>query len=227
VAIELPEETFPGVSSRRFYRWAAVALALIVFVGFARSFYLRAEFGKQALPLPLQLHGLVLTSWFVLFFVQTYLVAAHRVDLHRRLGVFGAGLAAVVLAVGSITLVVAAAHHSVLGSDLFFQLLIGFDGLHILVFAGLVAYAVVLRRQPEFHKRLMLLATISLLPPAIGRITLIFTRRGSFFAVLVAMVACVLVVIVADTSRHRRLHPAFLWGGSTVLASTVVTHLFH
>jgi hypothetical protein len=227
VAIELQGERVVGGSDRRFYRWAAAALVLIVFVGFARSFYLRAEFGRQALPLSLHLHGVVLTWWFMLFFVQTYLVAARRVDLHRRLGVFGVVLAALVCVVGTYTLLQKAAQYSLPGSLLFFELLIGFDGLHLLVFAGLVAFAVVLRRQPEFHKRLMLLATIDLLPPAIGRITLIFTRRGNFVIVLVTMVAGVLAVVVADTYRHRRLHPAFLWGGSVVLASTAITHLFH
>ena len=44
------------------------------------------------------LHGIVMTLWFALFVVQTRLIAAHRTDLHRRVGVFGALL--VVLAPG-------------------------------------------------------------------------------------------------------------------------------
>ena len=76
-----------------FYTWVAVGTFLIVFAGFARTFYLKTLFGTRSLPLYLHLHGLMFTLWFVLFFVQARLVARHRVDLHRRLGVFGAVLA--------------------------------------------------------------------------------------------------------------------------------------
>ncbi len=74
----------------------------IVLAGFARTFFLRFMFSSRSMPLYLYLHGLLFSTWFVLFFIQTRLVAAHRVDLHRRLGILSAGLAgfAVPLAVG-------------------------------------------------------------------------------------------------------------------------------
>jgi hypothetical protein len=53
-------------------------------------------------------HGLVFTSWLALFFAQVVLVAAHRTDVHRRLGVAGGALAALVAAVGVVTAVVRA-----------------------------------------------------------------------------------------------------------------------
>src|SRR6185437_3518094 len=76
-----------------FYTWVAVATFLIVFAGFARTYYLKILFGTRALPLLLHLHGLIFTLWFALFFIQARLIARHRVDLHRRLGIFGAVLA--------------------------------------------------------------------------------------------------------------------------------------
>ena len=79
--------------NRRFYTWFVVCAFLIIFAGFARTFYLRPVFQTKGLPLLLQLHGFLFTAWFVLFFVQARLVARHRVDLHRKLGVVGAVLA--------------------------------------------------------------------------------------------------------------------------------------
>ena len=73
--------------NRRFYTWFVVCAFLIVFAGFARTFYLRPVFQTRGLPLLLHLHGFLFTAWFVLFFVQARLVARHRVDLHRKLGI--------------------------------------------------------------------------------------------------------------------------------------------
>src|SRR5512147_1245206 len=89
---------------RRFATGVAVATALIVFVGFARTYYLKGVFGTPALSSGLvHLHGIVMTLWFALFVVQVRLIAAHRTDLHRRVGVVGAVLALLVLVVGITT----------------------------------------------------------------------------------------------------------------------------
>jgi hypothetical protein len=81
------------VFDRRFYSWSAVAVALIVLVGFARTYYLKGFFGTRTLTPFVHFHGLVMSAWVVLFFVQTRLIAAHRVALHRALGLLGCSLA--------------------------------------------------------------------------------------------------------------------------------------
>src|SRR4030081_1781195 len=89
---------------RRLYTLVAVFVPLIVLIGFARSYYLKNFFGNPALPSMLvQLHGIVMTSWVVLFVSQVSLVAARRTRLHQRLGVFGAVLATLVFLVGILT----------------------------------------------------------------------------------------------------------------------------
>ena len=79
--------------NRRFYTWFAVCAFLIIVAGFAHTYYLRLVFETKRLPPLLHLHGFLFSTWFVLFFVQARLVARHRVDLHRKLGVAGAFLA--------------------------------------------------------------------------------------------------------------------------------------
>jgi|SRR5882724_10284577 len=89
-----------GPRSRLFYVFAAVVIAAIIFAGFARTFYLHSYFAKSHLAPVLLVHGFVFTSWIVLWIVQTSLVAADRTDIHRRLGVFGGVLAALMIVVG-------------------------------------------------------------------------------------------------------------------------------
>jgi len=89
----------------------------------------------------------------------------------------------------------------------------------MLVFGGLVGTALWNRRRSATHKRLMVLASLAILPPGIARLPVDFIREGGlpviFGLTLLAVVAC----IVIDTVRNRRLHPAFGWGGALVVAS--------
>ncbi|MGC1491212.1 MAG: hypothetical protein WA798_07540, partial [Candidatus Acidiferrum sp.] len=80
-----------------YFTRAAILAMLLVFAGFARTYYLKTFFGTPVLPPLLHLHGFVLTLWFVLFLAQVRLVAARRIDLHRLLGICGVVLAAFIV----------------------------------------------------------------------------------------------------------------------------------
>jgi hypothetical protein len=220
----LPSERLHELPSRatraggRFYAWAALAAALIIFAGFARTFYLRSMSGAPALSPLLIVHGVVMTTWFVVFGAQVWLVTAGRTGLHRRLGVLGLIMALLVVCVG----VAAAIDAGRRGASpapgvppLMFMAIPLFD---MPVFALLVAIALWQRRRPDIHKRLMLLATVGMLTPAVGRIPLDFIQHGGppvFFGLaLLVVFACIAV----DSARSRRLHPAFAWGGALIVA---------
>jgi len=214
-------ETMRSDTDRPVYVWAALAVALIAVIGFARTYYLKGLFASSPLPVLLHVHGAIMTLWCILFIAQTCLVAGHRVDLHRRLGVLGVALAIVVVGIGTYVTVAATAsevRRHVIGR---FHFLLGFNLVNLLLFAALLGTGVAFRSRPEFHKRLMLLATISLLAPAIARITLLFTHSG--MVQMLAFDFCVLVCVVVDTIRHRRLHPAFGWGALLILVSFHLT----
>jgi len=87
------EQAIRRDTGRRFYTAAALLAIVVVFIGFSRTYYLKAWFGAPALPLLTHVHGAVMTTWFVLFVVQTWLVSTRRVSLHRKLGTFGAVVA--------------------------------------------------------------------------------------------------------------------------------------
>ena len=207
------------VNDRPLYLLAAVIFPLIVLAGFARTYYLKGAFATPALPsLLVHVHGIIMTSWVVLFIVQVTLVARRRTKVHQRLGIAGAGLAVLVFVFGIVTAIYAAARFvnnpSLLPAadppPLPF-LIIPFGDM--VIFAILITAALYYRKRLDIHKRLMLLAAINLLTPAIARIPLEFIIKGGPLAFF-GLTDLVLVGFVAfDTIRHRRLHPAFLWGG--------------
>jgi hypothetical protein len=204
--------------TRRFYVGIALAITLTVFAGFSRSYFLKAHFGTPELSLLLHLHGLVFTSWVLLFLAQTTLVAARRTDIHRRLGVLGAVLALLVVVMGTATAIIrvrqgAAPLPGV--SGLSFLAVPLFD---MLVFAILVGAALYYRHRADVHKRLITLGTIALLGAPIARLPLSIMKAGppAFFGLMdLFIVAC----LFYDLTTRRRIHPATAWGGLLIVAS--------
>jgi len=212
-----------------FYTWVAVATFLIVFAGFARTYYLKILFGTRALPLLLHLHGLIFTLWFALFFIQVRLIARHRVDLHRRLGIFGAVLAPLAACVAiAVAFHAERRHYLANPASLTVHSVrpLALDFGSSLTFAFLVAAALCFRRRGDIHKRLMVLASCGLLLPGVGRlierIPLHFLHAGGLWGMVGFTEITPVVCILYDTIKHRRLHPGFAWGGLALLSSLPV-----
>jgi hypothetical protein len=207
---------------RLFYTGMAVVFLLVVFAGFARTYYLRPYFARGVLTPLLHLHGLIFTSWIVLLLAQTTLVAAKRTAVHRRLGWAGAGLAVLMILVGTTTAVVRAKLVEVppgAPSPLVFLTIPLGD---MLTFGLLVGAAFHYRRRLDVHKRLMLLATIAVLPAAVARLPFELFQQGGplvFFGVPDLFILCILAY---DLYTRRRPHPATILGGLLLVASHVL-----
>ena len=204
----------------RFFTAMAVVAALTVFVGFAPTYYLRGMSAARPLSGLVHLHGMLSTAWMLLFLVQTGLVSARRTDIHRRLGVVGGLLAALLLVVGYITAVEAARHGVTRPGGppplAFLAVPLG----TIAAFAILVGAALYARTRPETHKRLMLLATIALLTPALARFR--FIGGGGPPVAITGTCLFVVACLMYDRASHGRVHPAFLWGGLFLMVSLAV-----
>jgi len=204
------------VNDRRLYILAAILTPLIVLAGFARTYYLKPFFHTPDIPGRIvHLHGIIMTAWVVLFVVQISLVATRRTRIHQRLGIVGAALAALVVIVGILTGLYAAARANATPEALSFLIIPIGD---MLIFAILIGLALYFRRKLHVHKRLMLLAAINLLTPAIARIPLDFIINGGPLAFFGITDLCLLACVAFDTFKHRRLHPVFLWGTVFVIA---------
>lgn len=217
-SISVPGSDRPGVR-HSFYVWAAVAIAAIVFIGFARTYYLKALFDTPVLTWLVHFHGSLMTLWFVLFFLQSYLIASHHVALHRRLGVFGSILAALIVVVGVTTLIhLVKTPQSDPDAHVFVLQLLGADLFIFLLFAGFISSAILLRRRGDVHKRLMLLGSLTLLWPPMSRIPIDFISQN-FLVSLVLTDLCVIACVVIDALRNRRLHPVLAWGAGLNIVS--------
>ena len=151
-------------------------MTALVFAGFAPTYYMtffgdgaRATVSGGPFTLLVHLHGALFTGWVLLFVAQTALVASHRLRVHRRLGVAGAMLAAAMILTGTLTAVATAKRGGTpVGVDpLAFLAIPIFD---MVLFATFVTAALVLRRNKDMHKRLMLLAYISIIVAAVARL---------------------------------------------------------
>jgi len=198
----------------RFYPLIAIVLAAFIVLGFSRTYYLRFLSDLPPMKVVLQLHGLVFTAWLALFVAQTQLVAAHRVDLHMKLGVAGVLLSVAVVATSIMAMFVAAATPRINQLGLTPPQASIIPVVAIMQFVVLVTAGVALRRRASLHKRLMLLAAISVLSPASARLTALLGLREYMLlnqmSVIAVFVTCCLVY---DWRKNRVVHPVFAIGG--------------
>jgi hypothetical protein len=216
-------------------------LLLLVLTGFTPTLYLRPVFAVPPIPIYLYVHGVVLTCWFALVVFQAFLIQTARVRVHRRLGSAGAVFSVGVLAaslmasLGVVSRVAASginldADASVLG--------IGVGGMSVAAFlasvvwqnvasaagfAVFVATAVLLRRRPEAHKRLMLLASISIIGPALARLSRwppFGGEQGPFTTIV--LLSLVASMVVFDLLTRKRPHAATIWGIAFGVTTQVV-----
>ena len=210
--------------------WISVISAVLVLVGFARTFYLRPLFVHLPLPSLAIVHGTVMSLWVALFVSQVWLASRGKIALHRKAGIAGMLLMPVVLglAVAMTVQAMRAGHTPV--PQVTPQQFLAVPLFNIVVFAGLAGTGLALRKRREAHRRLMLLAMLSLLPPAIARIpqALDVFRAGSLFLAIGVMAAIIVTCAVRDARRHHRLHPAFGFGGlAAILALPLALVISH
>ena len=166
-------------------------------------------------------------SWLILLTVQTVLIGRRRVALHRRLGVFGAGLAALVVLMGLVATYVV--ENLMLGTPRADPAFISTLLVDVLNFASLATAGLLLRGDAAAHKRLMLLATMSLLQAGFVRwwgpaMYAAFGRGflGGWMADYLGVSVLVLGLGVYDLVTRRRLYPAYVLGAIWILSWQVI-----
>jgi len=213
-----------GTHDRVFYGSVAVSMAVMAIVGFAPTFYLRlfsagpmVTFGGGRPFTPLvYVHAVLFTAWVALFIVQTALISARHVAVHRRIGIGGAVLAAAMIVVATMTALAGAKRAA--GPPgippLVFLAIPLFD---MVMFTTFITAALALRRHKEAHKRLMLLAYVSIMAAAAARLPGVLPLGPlAFYGIAFVFLAA---GIVYDLVSRRRVHPAYLWGGTLLVAS--------
>lgn len=207
--------------ARRFYFAAHLALLLVLLGGFSRTFYLRPIFTAHPLPALLYVHGATLTLWFVLAALQAWRVQANRLRAHRRNGYAVAAFAALVVTMGlAADLRLGGEIRSPQDGDI----IVFWGNLFTLaLFAAFVSLGVLLRKKPETHKRLMLLASFSIVGPALARFAdWPVSPGGNPARPLYAIAGLTLLfgaLVAHDVVVRRRPHPVSAIGLLAILAS--------
>src|SRR5579864_1668127 len=204
-----------AVPDRSFYIGMAIAMLFTALVGFSRTYFLGLISGHartitgRVPNATVHLHALLFTSWLVLFIVQTRLIAAHRVRVHRKLGYFGVALAAAMIVVGGRTAVEAARLGAVPpGANPWSFMAIPFGD--ITTFGIFFLGAVLWCNNSDKHKRLIILASACLMTAALVRWPGVLTLGplSSYgFALLFPIAGA-----VYDRRSRGRVHPVYWWG---------------
>lgn len=215
----------PARTDSMFFSSMAIAMALVVFAGFSRTFYMRAVFAPPPLANPglMIAHGLAFTAWIAVLVTQVSLVAAGRRAAHMTLGIFGTGLAGAMAVLGIMLAIDALrrshAHAGAHSPEAFFAIPITL----VTVFLILTSLGIANRARPDWHKRFMILATMAILPAAVARIPAGFIAHGGppvFYGLtdlfLVAMA-------IYDVRSKGRVHPATLWAGAIAIGAEVAS----
>ena len=219
-------------ADRWFYSSMAALLFLTIFVGFGPSYYFhgapRSDFATY-LDTPAQpirglflLHGAVFTAWFLLQLIQSLLVAGKKLAVHKLLGETAMVLAPLIVIV-SILAVFYTTRHVFHGESRPTVQSAAFPLALVTWFSGFVIAGLSLRRKPQAHKRLMLLASIAIISPAVGRIGWLpypdWLPDWWEWAIVFAV-----PLVAWDLATLRRPHPATLIGVPVFIAMFPVQH---
>lgn len=219
-------ETLPVARDRGFL-WLASLCAAIGIVGFMPTYWLQVPAGTFTGSPLLHLHALLFTGWLVLLVSQAVQVSRGRMTHHRAWGLFGISLASMMLVVGVMTAVVLMEARLARGEGDAARAFLILPLSSIGVFFAFVVAAIGNIPRPEWHKRFIIVATVSALQAAIARFFFLYANGmqpglnpGSLPVRPVSgplmghlLLDLVLVVGMAiDRRRRGKVHPAWLWG---------------
>jgi hypothetical protein len=195
-----------------FFVSMAVVIAAMVLIGFTSSF-LRTDLARQLQSIWVQGHAIAFSCWILLFLTQTALVASHRTDLHRRLGIVGAILAGLMIMLALIS-AIGGFSKSPPRPVIDHVMLYVVVHVDMFIFTIFVTAGLLLRHRPETHKRLMFLATISLLDAVAERLPgIAHISPQAHYAIVDLFVVC---GIAYDLISNRRVNPAYFWGALAI-----------
>tara|TARA_A100001391_G_scaffold18104_1_gene10107 strand:+ start:2079 stop:2846 length:768 start_codon:yes stop_codon:yes gene_type:complete len=162
----------PGWRTRfrpSFHFWLVLAMCFFVFAGFGLHSALPALQGRfPPAPPIVHLHAIVFVAWMLLLLVQTSLVCAGNVKLHRSLGLWGISHATAILLIGLAIQLIASRAGMDAGREP------GTDGLYlgvlaVIAFGVLFTAAIRNRQRPMVHKQAIGFAMLPVLPPGVNR----------------------------------------------------------
>lgn len=198
---------------------AACLALIVVLVGFWKTFIVPSFLGTFTAPLVIYIHGALLFAWTLLLVAQAVMIRKKNLKLHRRIGWAGPFLAVAVslstMAAGVYVLRrdVAAGESQIAISSFLGTLITP------VIFVSLVMAAIIYRRRPEIHKRLILLAMISILWAAFGRFRHYFPPFEQAMLVFQGIIpmSMILIAMLWEKITKGQVHPVYYFVGLPLL----------
>jgi hypothetical protein len=190
-----------------FYFAMSLLVAIVVVYGFSNT--IGANLIHPTVPRPrlLYFHAGIFFGWLIFFIVQSGLVRTGNVRLHRRLGWFGVALGITIVVLGVSTAItmtrfkIAELHSTTAAMDMIVPM------WDMIAFAVTFALAVYWRKRPEYHRRMMLVATCVLTAAAFGRYPIGLAYNYFYGGVDLL----ILLGVARDLVVNRRVHPVYLY----------------
>ena len=212
----------PAVTWKYFYLFAAVLGLAFVLAGFSVGYIIPVAKGTSHHSALVHAHGAIFFLWILFSVAQPWLVRSGKINIHRKLGVIGFSLAVIMIIFG-VTIALYAAQRDIgkgLGDQARSFLLIPLSD--IFLFATYISLAIASLKNRESHKRLMVLATMSILPAAFGRLFVItgIASNLTIPTILLALIIqeCILFIgIILELCFTRKVHRVYMVGGSLII----------
>lgn len=203
------------------YFYLAMALLIPAIVVFGFSFTIGRNLIHPVIPRPsvLYVHAAVFSGWLVFFLLQSALVRTRNVRVHRSLGWFGAGFGALIPVVGVVTAIamgrfdIRQLHQNHVEMDLMIPL------WDMVVFTTAFGLAIYWRGKPEYHRRLVYVATCALTAAAFGRFPAYLLNPTFFYA---GVDLLILLGMLRDWVVGRKIHPVYLYGLPLLIAGQTI-----
>lgn len=219
-----------GADSRRFYFHMALACMAVAFLGFAPTYWAPMAAGSLKIDPVVHLHGIVFFAWTLYYVFQTWLASSGQVARHRNVGLIGVSLATAMLLLGVMASINSMHHAAAAGLGAAGEAFSIVPLTTIAGFAVLLVLALANIRRPEWHRRLMLLAAISILGAAMARVfRTLFAPPGIIVPPVAGSIAPILTVdllllapLIHDWRRNGRPHPVTLVGSVALVALQVL-----
>lgn len=199
-----------GGTSPWFYSAMSLLMLALVTYGFSRTVgpNLLHTQRSRTIVILLTIHGAVFYGWMLLLAVQAILIRLRNIHLHRLLGWFGAADAALVVIMG-------------LWANFHQPAPLSLEMVGIVSLAGFgipVALAIVWRKRPAFHRRLLLIATAMLTNAAFARFPGTYVPQHLFYAGTDVLIA---LGIMHDLLTERRVHIVYQYAMPLFLAAEI------
>lgn len=193
--------------SRYFYLSMSLVFAGLVVWGFSRTVNDNLFHASPPRPFLLWIHGTAFSMWVLFFIAQSTLVRVHKVSWHRFLGWFGAGLATMMIALGFTIAVIMARFDIVVHHQADADAFLSIPFYDMIAFGVCIGLAIYWRKKPDFHRRLVFIATCGLMDAALGRFDYLF-NHNLFYPCLDLMIV---LGMARDLVVDRRVNKIYLY----------------